>query len=119
MNSISNQELKKLFYGVYTFKDIEDYLVFYRCSEEQIELLEYDKFYQDRAKFSASVCIGLQTKARKISFDYKIVEISLRDTIDVYIDGVLTTYQTEVDLPFEGTISFDLPSGKKNVEIYF
>lgn len=119
MYKLSNEDLKKLFYGVYTYKEIDGYLAFYRCSEEQIVNLAYDKFYQDRAKFTASACIGFGTRAEKISFDYKIANIALRDTIDVYIDGVLTTYQSEEELPLQGTISLNLPIGEKKVEIYF
>lgn len=124
MTSISNQDLKKFFYGVYTFKKSAEYLAFYRCSEEQIENLEYDKFYQDRTKFSASVCIGLRTNAKKVSFDYKIAEISLRDTFDVYVNGILTVSKNEQDLETEGKLEegkldFVLPDGDKNVEIYF
>lgn len=116
---LRNEEVKPFIYGVYTFKQIGDYLALYRCSDEQIADLKYDEFFQDRSKFVASVHINFVTEATKFSFDYKIVKISLRDTFDMYIDGVLYSYRNEEEMEGVGNISFDLPNGKKEVDLYF
>lgn len=119
MNCVDNYSLKDYFYGVYNFKEIDGYLTFYRCSEEQINNLEYDEFYQDRAKFSASSCIGLKTTANKISFDYKILSVATRDSIDLYVNDSLTFVTDAKQLNQEGNLNFTLPNGDKKVEIYF
>ena len=116
---IELEELKELFYGAIEFKIIDGYLAFYRFSEEQINNMQYEQFYYDRTKFSASVCIGFETKATSFSFAYKIVNISLRDSFDLYVNGVLMCSQSEEGLPNEEILTFSLPQGKKQVELYF
>lgn len=116
---LNNDEIRKYFFGVYTFKPMGEYLALYRCSEEQIENTAYDEFYQDRTKFTASVHLNFTAEAKRFSFDYKIVKMSLRDTFDMYINGVLCDHRLENETPSEGNVSFDLPEGKNEVDLYF
>lgn len=116
---ISNSDLQKMIYGAYWFEEREEYLAFYRCSQEQIEAMKFEPFYYDRTKFSASIHMNFETDAQRIFFAYKIVTISLRDTFDLFVDDELFDSKEEKDLPTEGTLTFALPQGAKNVKIYF
>ena len=116
---VSHEILKTLISGAYWFKKIDDYLAFYRCSEEQIENLKYDEFFYVRTKFSSSIHFDFETEAREISFFYKIVNISLRDSFDLYINDILAVVKSCENLPVEGKMRFDLPKGKKRVRLYF
>ena len=116
---IEFNDLKKLFYGAIQFQIIDEYLAFYRFTQNQIENMRYDQFYFDRTKFSASICIGFETVATKFSFAYKIVNISLRDSFYVYVNKKLMCSKSEEELPNEGILTFSLPEGQKEVELYF
>lgn len=116
---VSHEILKTLIFGVYWFKNIDDYLAFYRCSEEQIENLKYDEFFYVRTKFSSSIHFDFETEAREISFFYKIVNISLRDSFDLYINDVLAVVKSCENLPVEGKMRFDLPKGKGAGQVVF
>lgn len=116
---INNKELRRMVKGAYYFETIGEYLAFYRCAKEQIDAMKFELFYYERAKFSTSIYIELETDAREIRFGYKAVCISERDTIDVFIDDELFTCKNGKDMAEDGVLNFSLPQGTKNVKIYF
>ena len=120
----SANSLKKLVKGACYFETRGRYLVAYKYSKAQLDMMNaegYDDFWRIRGNISAGMRIELKTDAEEISFDYKAcIGTTLMDrsnSIDVWIDGVLYLgLHLEKDM---GNLKISLPKGEKHVAIYY
>ncbi|MCQ2526870.1 MAG: SGNH/GDSL hydrolase family protein [Lachnospiraceae bacterium] len=117
---LTNEELKKYYYGAYSFKETDDgYLQAYQYTDAQMDYFrEVSDFWYERCYASTSKTIEFITEATKVSFDYKIVWIGSLDSFEVAVDGIVTQIVYVKDIDKEGKIEFDLPVGSKQVIIY-
>lgn len=116
---IDNECLKNYICGACNEKTIDGYKAFYRFTDEQIDYLRYDDFFYDRSKFSASICIRFTTEAERFGFSYKLAKVATKDSLDVFVDGALTYVNKVEKMAAEGTLSFALPKGKKEITAVF
>ena len=117
---MTNEELKTIYFGAYSFKDREDgYLQAFQYTEPQMEYFKsaFEMWYE-RCDASTAKTIEMTTDATKVSFDYKLVWHCSQDSFEIAVNGLIHDIRYLKDIPEEGTISFDLPEGKKNVIIY-
>lgn len=117
---MTNEELKTIYFGAYSFKDREDgYLQAFQYTEPQMEYFKsaFEMWYE-RCDASTAKTIEMTTDATKISFDYKLVWHCSQDSFEIAVNGLIHDIRYLKDIPEEGTISFDLPEGKKDVIVY-
>jgi lysophospholipase L1-like esterase len=117
---ISNEQLKKIYRGAYFFAETEDgYLQTFQYSKAQMDYFAgaFD-FWYDRCMASSAKTLEFTTEATKISFDYKIIWTGSPDSFELCVDGLITDIVYVKDIKAEGSISFTLEEGKKNVMIY-
>lgn len=107
---LSNKELQSIYFGAYNFTETQDgYLQAFQYTQEQIEYFKQaSDFWYDRCTASTSKTIEINTTAKKISFDYKIIWKGSDDTFEAMVDGLITKIIYVKDLNHQGTISFDL-----------
>lgn len=117
---ITNEELKKYYWGAYRFSETEDgYLTAYQYSKPQIDYFKRTAdFWYERCTASSAKTIEFITEATEISFQYKIVWKGSEDTFELWIDGLAAEILYVKDMEDEGTITFKMPAGKKQVVIY-
>ena len=118
--TLTNEELKKIYYGAYNFTETEDgYLMAHQYTKEQEDYFEkaFD-FWFERCNASTAKTLEFTTKATKISFDYQILWIGSEDSFEICIDGLITDIKYVKDIEKTGTITFDMPEGSKNVIVY-
>ncbi|MBR4731367.1 MAG: SGNH/GDSL hydrolase family protein [Lachnospiraceae bacterium] len=136
---MTNEELKKYYFGAYSFEETEDgYLQAFQYTKAQMDYFQgaFD-FWYDRCMASTSKTIELNTEATKVSFDFKIIWMGSPDSFELQVDGQITKIAYVMDfmkegmpepdfskgfpgwnLPKEGRIEWELPKGKKSVVIY-
>ncbi len=117
---LTNEELKSIYYGALWFKETKDgYLQAFQYTESQMEYFRnaFD-FWYDRCFATTAKTFEFKTKATKISFDYKFIWKGSEDSVELFVDGMATQIYYVKDMREEGTISFDLAEGEKNVVIY-
>lgn len=120
----SANSLKKLIKGACYFETERGYLIPYKYSRAQLDMMNqegFDEFWRIRGNISAGIRIEFKTDSSFVSFDYKAsVGSPLTDrsnTVDVWIDGALySVLHLEKD---KGSVKVDLPSGEKTVSIYY
>ena len=117
---LSNEQLKKIYYGAYSICETEDgYLESFQYTQQQMEYFkESSEFWYDRCKASSSKTLEFSTNATKLSLEYKIIWVGSEDSIELAIDGLITKIYYIKDLQEKGNISFEMPEGDKNVIIY-
>ena len=115
-----NDELKEIYFGAYRFTETEDgYLMAHQYTKAQEDYFEKAfKFWFERCNASTSKTLEFVTEATKVSFDYKLPWIGSEDTFELCIDGLITDIRYIRNMEKEGTISFEMPEGVKNVVIY-
>ena len=117
---LSNEELKKIYFGAYNFTETEDgFLMAHQYTKEQEEYFKgaFD-FWYERCNASTSKTFEFTTNATKVSFDYQLLWIGSQDSIELCIDGIIEKIIYVKDIEKSGTISFDMPEGTKDVIIY-
>lgn len=117
---LSNEELKKIYFGAYSFNETADgYLMAHQYTKEQEDYFEKAfSFWFERCNASTAKTLEFTTEATKLSFDYKLLWIGSKDSFELCIDGLITEIKYLNDLADEGTIEFEMPSGVKNVIVY-
>lgn len=117
----SNKSLKKFIKGACYFEEKGGYLGAYHYSKAQLDWLFReggDEFWSSRAIMSGGIRLELKTDSTELCFDYKGSNKSDKNSIDLYIDGVLTSvFQFNGDE--KGTIHYNLPKGWKLVTVFF
>ena len=117
---LSNEELKKCYFGAYRFRETKDgYLQAFQYTDEQMRYLESaSDFWYDRCMASNAKTIEMVTNATQISFSYKIVWKGSEDTFELAVDGLVHSVYYVKDLDEEGILQFELPAGNKHIIIY-
>lgn len=117
---LSNEQLKEIYFGGLEFKETEDgYLQALQYTQEQMEYFKgaFD-FWYERSDATTAKTLEFKTTATKLSFEYKIVWMGSPDTVEVFADGQTQAIRYVKDLAKEGTLSFELPEGEKDVIVY-
>lgn len=117
---LTNEALKKYYFGAYEFKETEDgYLQSFQYSEPQIAYFkEVSDFWYERCTASTSKTLEFETAATAISFDYRIIWMGSPDSIELTINGLIHQIYYVKDIEKEGRLTFNLPEGSKKVVIY-
>ena len=117
---ISNEELKKIYFGAYFFDETQDgFLQAFQYSKAQMEYFKGAMdFWYERCDATTAKTIEIRTDATEISFDYKIIWKGSEDSFELAIDGLITEIKYVKDLKDEGRLIWTLPEGEKNVLIY-
>ena len=117
---ISNEELKKIYFGAYFFDETQDgFLQAFQYSKAQMEYFKGAMdFWYERCDATTAKTIEIRTDATEISFDYKIIWKGSEDSFELAIDGLITEIKYVKDLKDEGRLIWTLPEGEKNVIIY-
>ena len=118
---LSNEELKKIYFGAYSFKETEDgYLQAFQYTDDQIAYFKKTSdFWYERCIASTAKTLEFKTSAMKVSFKYKILWTGSNDTFELCENGRITQIEYVEKLNKEGTITFNLENaGEKNVIIY-
>ncbi|WP_281085616.1 SGNH/GDSL hydrolase family protein [Eubacterium ruminantium] len=117
---LTNEELKKIYRGALYFEEtVDGYLKANQYTKPQMDYFEKAfLMWFERCDASSAKTIEFKTDATKVSFDYKIIWKSSEDSIELAIDGLATQIAYLKDIDMEGTISWDMPKGQKNVTIY-
>ena len=117
---LSNEELKNIYFGAYEFEETGDgYLQAFQYSKEQVEYFKgaFEMWYE-RCTASSAKTLEFTTLATTISFDYKFIWKCSLDSFELMVDGLITDIAYVKDIADEGTITWNLPEGKKDVVIY-
>ncbi len=117
---LTNQELKKIYFGAYSFQETDDgYLQAFQYSEAQMAYFKaaFD-FWYDRCMASTAKTLEFNTDAQTVSFDYRIIWEGSQDSFELAVDGLITDIRYVKDLPKEGRLTWTLPAGTKNVILY-
>ena len=117
---LSNEQLKKIYYGAYSFCETEDgYLQSFQYTQQQMQYFkESSDFWYDRCNSSSAKTLEFRTTATKFSFEYKFIWVGSEDSIELAIDGLITRIYYVKDMQKEGRISFDMPAGEKKAIVY-
>ena len=116
---LNNEELKKIYFGAYEFKETDGWLASFQYSKPQVEYFKNkEEFLYDRCIATTAKTLEVITSATKISFDYKITWKGSEDSFELYIDGLCHKIFYVKDIEDEGTLVFEMPEGSKNVTIY-
>lgn len=120
MIKLSTEELKNIYFGAYSFAETEDgYLQAFQYTQAQMDYFKRaQEFWYDRCMASTAKTLEFTTRARRISFEYRIVWQGSQDSFEAYVDGLATDIRYVKDLETEGTLCFSLPQGEKRVTIY-
>lgn len=116
----SNEELKRIYYGAYSFGETEDgYLQAFQYTSQQMKYFEKASvIWYDRCMASSAKTLEFSTSATHFSFEYKIIWVGSEDTIELAINGLISKIYYLKDLQREGKVSFDMPEGDKKVIVY-
>ena len=117
---LSKQQLINLYHGALYFKETEDgYLQAFQYTSEQIEYFKkVSDFWYERCTASNAKTLEFTTTATGCSFDYKLLWVGSEDSVELWVDGLATQIHYVKDMKEEGTLSFELPEGNKQVIIY-
>lgn len=118
---LSNDELKKIYFGAYSFKDVEDgYLQAFQYNDDQVAYFKKTSdFWYDRCIASTAKTFEFKTSAKKVSYGYKILWTGSNDTFELCENGRITQIEYVEKIEKEGVITFNLENdGEKDVIIY-
>ena len=117
---LTNEELKTIYFGAYELEETSDgYLQAFQYSKEQVEYFKgaFEMWYE-RCTASSAKTLEFTTLATTISFDYKFIWKCSLDSFELMVDGLITDIAYVEDIADEGTITWNLPEGEKDVIIY-
>lgn len=117
---LTNEELKSIYYGALRFEETEDgYLQAFQYTESQMDYFRNaSEFWYDRCFATTAKTFEFTTKATRISFDYKFIWKGSEDSVELFVDGIATKIYYVKDMEEEGTLSFELVDGEKDVILY-
>ncbi len=117
---LSNEQLKSIYFGALEFAETEDgYLQAFQYTQEQMAYFKKAfEFWYERSDATTAKTLEFKTKATKLSFEYKIVWIGSTDTVEIFADGLTQEIRYVKDMEKEGTLSFELPEGEKDIIVY-
>ncbi len=117
---LTNEELKNIYFGAYEFEETSDgYLQSFQYSKEQVEYFKgaFEMWYE-RCTASSAKTLEFTTSATKLSLEYKFIWKCSLDSFELMVDGLITDIAYVKDIADEGTITWNLPEGEKDVIIY-
>ncbi|MBQ9768433.1 MAG: SGNH/GDSL hydrolase family protein [Lachnospiraceae bacterium] len=116
----TNEQLKEIYYGALSFHETEDgYLQAFQYTKPQMEYFkDASDFWYDRCMATTAKTLEFTTSATECSLEYKIIWIGSEDTVELWVDGMVTEICYVKDLGKTGTLTFALPEGEKSVVIY-
>ena len=118
---LSTDQLKSIYFGALRFEETQDgYLQTYQYDEKQMDYFRNSPvtFWYDRSFATSAKTFELTTTATKITFGYKFIWKGSEDTVELYVNGLAHTIHYVKDIPEEGTLSFEMEAGEKQVIIY-
>lgn len=117
---LTKEQLKAIYHGALWYQETEDgYLQAFQYTKEQNEYFEkVSDFWFERCTASTAKTLEFVTEATSCSFEYKFLWVGSEDSVELWIDGQAAEIRYVKDMEKEGTLSFDLPEGSKNVMIY-
>jgi hypothetical protein len=118
---LTNAQLQSVYFGALRFEETADgYLQAFQYDEKQMDYFRNlpSSFWYDRCFASSAKTIELTTSATSISFGYKFLWQGSQDTVELYVNGLAHTIHYVKDIPEEGTLSFEMEEGEKQVIIY-
>lgn len=117
---LTNEQLKKIYFGALFFEETEDgYVQAFQYSHEQMDYFKrVSDFWYERSFASTAKTLEAVTSATEISFDYSIIWKGSEDSIELEVDGLIEKIDLVKDLPLKGTMKYTLKEGEKNVRIY-
>lgn len=117
---LTNTQLQKIYHGALHFRETKDgYLQAFQHTDAQMKYFkEVSEFWFERCDASTAKTIEFETTATKFSFDYKIIWIGSPDSFEVAVNGLITNITYIKDIAEEGSLSFDLPEGSKQITLY-
>ncbi len=117
---LSNEQLKSIYFGALWFCETEDgYLQAFQYTQKQMDYFkDASEFWYDRCFATTAKTLEFVTTATQVAFDYKFIWRGSEDSIELFVNGLAEKIYYVKDLKEEGTVSFELPEGEKNVTIY-
>lgn len=117
---LTNEELMLITSGAVRFEETEDgYLYPHQYTQNQIEYFKNtNTFWYERSTASNARTIEFVTDAMDISFEYKIIWLGSADSVELYVDGLLTDILYVDKMQKQDTVNFKLAQGNKKVSIY-
>ncbi|MBR6309179.1 MAG: SGNH/GDSL hydrolase family protein [Lachnospiraceae bacterium] len=117
---LSNEELKKIYFGAYRFEETGDgFLQAFQYTKAQEDYFKKaSDFWFERCTASTAKTLEFTSDATKVSFDYKIIWKGSEDSVELTVDGIVTKIYYVKDLKDSGNLEFELPAGEKKVVIY-
>lgn len=118
--TLANEELQNIYCGALYFEETEDgYLKANQYTKPQMDYFKNAfEMWFERCDASSAKTIEFETDASKVSFEYKLIWKCSEDSIELAIDGLATEIVYLKDIDMEGSVSWNLPEGKKKVMIY-
>lgn len=116
MRTLTNEELKQIYHGAYSFGEKDGYLSAFQYTQEQMEYLKFNDFYYVRSYRSNAKTLEFTTTATKVAFDYSCENPS--ETIELAINKTICEVVYIKEENQKGRLEFDLPEGEKDVCIY-
>ena len=116
---LTNEELKKIYFGAYEFEEKDGYLKANQYSKPQMDYFNSAlEMWAERCDASTAKTLEFTTDASEVSFDYKIIWKCSEDTVDLYVDGLCHKIFYIKDMGEEGSLKFELPEGTHKIVIY-
>ena len=117
---MTNQELREIYFGAYSFRETEDgWLQAFQYTQAQMDYFRsVSDFWYERCFASTAKTLEFVTEATRVSFEYKTIWMGSPDSFEAAADGLITGIRYMKDLEKEGRLAFSFPEGKKNVTIY-
>lgn len=117
---LSNEELKKIYFGAYEFAETEDgYLQSFQYTKGRMDYFEKaSEFWYDRCKAGTAKTLEFHTEATEISYDYHITWIGSNDTFEACVNGRITQIYYVEKMKEKGTVTFTFDPGEKDVILY-
>ena len=103
---MTNQELQRIYFGAYSFKETEDgWLQAFQYSDAQMEYFRtgFD-FWYDRCMATTAKTLEMTTDARTVSFEYKFIWVGSQDSFELAVNNQITEIRYVKDLPEEGKL---------------
>ena len=117
---LSNEQLKSIYRGALWFQETKDgFLQAFQYTKEQNEYFEkVSEFWFERCTASTAKPLEFTKTATACSFEYTLIWVGSEDSVELWVDNQATDIRYIKDIEKKGTLSFDLPEGKKQVTIY-
>ena len=117
---LTNEQLKALYHGVLWYQETEEgYLQAFQYTKQQTEYFEKaSDFWFERCNASNAKTLEFTTTATSCSFEYQLIWTGSLDSVELWIENNATDIRYVKDMEKEGTFTFALPEGQKNVTIY-